>query len=222
MKKIGTITIGQSPRVDLVPELRTWLAADCEIVERGALDGLSHAEIAAFGPRIPGEDVLVTRLVDGSSVRITHEAVIPRVQRCIQELEEEVSTILLLCTGTFPVLTSRVPVLIPEILLSQFVEGIITQKFVLGVLTPSPDQVSHQQRRWLQHVSSVRVAAANPYADIDAVIAAGVSLGQQGVDAIVLDCMGYTLEMKQRLRAHVNCPVILSRAVLARVADELV
>ncbi|QBD80814.1 AroM family protein [Ktedonosporobacter rubrisoli] len=221
MQKIGTITIGQSPRVDIVPELKTWLRADCEIIEKGALDGLSHAEIARLAPHEPQQDVLVTRLADGSSVTITHEAVIPRVQQCIRELEKEVSTILLLCTGTFPAFTTQVPLLIPEHLLYNFVRGIINPAFKLGVLTPSPDQVPHQQQRWQKNVAHVSVAAATPYADIAHVIEAGVALGKQGVDAIVLDCMGYTLEMKQRIRERVDCPVILSRAVLARVAAEL-
>ncbi|GCE46374.1 protein AroM [Thermosporothrix hazakensis] len=221
MRKIGTITIGQAPRVDVVPELRHWLDADCEIVEKGALDGLSAAEIAALAPRSTDEDVLVTRLVDGSSVTITHEGVMPLMHQRISELETQVSTILLLCTGTFPELEARVPLLVPEKLLYSFVRGIATPHMTLGVLTPSEQQVPYQQKRWQQVVKHVNARAASPYAAIDDVIAAGSALGRQGVDAIVLDCIGYTLEMKRRIQEQVSCPVILSRAVLARFAAEL-
>ncbi len=36
---IGTVTIGQSPRVDLIPELRAILGEEVQIIEAGALDG---------------------------------------------------------------------------------------------------------------------------------------------------------------------------------------
>ena len=66
MKKIGAITVGQSPRVDLIPEIQPILGDSVEIIQAGALDGLSKEEIAKFVPR-PGENVLVSRLTDGTS-----------------------------------------------------------------------------------------------------------------------------------------------------------
>ena len=54
MKKIGAITVGQSPRVDLIPEIQPILGDSVEIIQAGALDGLSKEEIAKFVPR-PGE-----------------------------------------------------------------------------------------------------------------------------------------------------------------------
>ena len=57
MKKIGAITVGQSPRVDLIPEIQPILGDSVEIIQTGALDGLSKEEIAKFVPR-PGENVL--------------------------------------------------------------------------------------------------------------------------------------------------------------------
>lgn len=41
MKKIGAITVGQSPRVDLIPEIQPILGDSVEIIQAGALDGLS-------------------------------------------------------------------------------------------------------------------------------------------------------------------------------------
>ena len=75
MKRIGAITIGQSPRVDVVPEMQQILGPDVEIVQAGVLDGLSPEEIAALAPagngdseirRLRGSPVLVSRLRDGS------------------------------------------------------------------------------------------------------------------------------------------------------------
>ena len=59
---VGMITIGQSPRSDVVPDMVEILGPGVEIRERGALDGLSPREIAALAPA-PDDDLLVTRLV---------------------------------------------------------------------------------------------------------------------------------------------------------------
>ena len=64
---IGLVTIGQSPRVDVVPEMTAVMGPGVDVREAGALDGLSRAEIAALAPT--GDDeILVTRLAAGSSV----------------------------------------------------------------------------------------------------------------------------------------------------------
>lgn len=221
MRKLGTITIGQSPRVDIVPELQTWLGADATFVERGALDGLTRDEITEMAPTEETE-VLVTRMQDGSSVTISDHALIPRIQAALHDLAPDVSAILLLCTGTFPALEASVPVLVPESLLQHFVQGVAGSKpFTLGVLTPSEEQFPQQEHRWQSVVSKVVLRAASPYDGLEPVLAEGRKFAEDGVDAVLLDCMGYTGEMKDRLREQLPCPVILSRSVLARVAAEL-
>ena len=63
--RVGTVTIGQSPRVDVTPDLRRILGDGIELVESGAHDGLRRERIAGMAPR-EGDYVLVTRLADGS------------------------------------------------------------------------------------------------------------------------------------------------------------
>ena len=59
--------MGQAPRSDVVPDMAAILGGDVEIVEAGALDGLTREQIAPLAPE--GDDeILVTRLADGSSV----------------------------------------------------------------------------------------------------------------------------------------------------------
>ena len=45
MKKIGMLTIGQSPRDDILPGLKEILGKNVEIVEAGALDGKSMLDV---------------------------------------------------------------------------------------------------------------------------------------------------------------------------------
>src|SRR5438874_1718282 len=104
---VGMITIGQSPRSDVVPDMVEILGPGVEIRERGALDGLSPREIAALAPA-PDDDLLVTRLADGSSVFVAKRHMVARVQALIDELETGgVTMTALLCTGAFPRFRSR-------------------------------------------------------------------------------------------------------------------
>ncbi len=50
MRTIGAITIGQAPRDDVVPEMEKRLGPPVRVLQAGALDGLSRADITAFAP----------------------------------------------------------------------------------------------------------------------------------------------------------------------------
>ena len=62
--RVGMITIGQSPRPDVVPEVVALVGRPMTVVEAGALDGLSLAEVRRLAPG-PMDDTLVTRMQDG-------------------------------------------------------------------------------------------------------------------------------------------------------------
>ena len=47
---LGTVTIGQAPRTDLIPEIKQFLGDGVEILEAGALDGLTLAEVQSSTP----------------------------------------------------------------------------------------------------------------------------------------------------------------------------
>ena len=47
---IGAITIGQSPREDIIPDLKMLIGAEVSIVVRGILDRMEREEIRNFAP----------------------------------------------------------------------------------------------------------------------------------------------------------------------------
>src|SRR5262245_26395739 len=109
--RIGLITVGQSPRSDVVPDMAAILGADVEILESGALDGLDRAHIATLAPETDDE-ILVTRLVDGTPVFVGKTKMIPLIEARIAALEDRGVTLnVLLCTGEFPRLAVRRPFL---------------------------------------------------------------------------------------------------------------
>ena len=100
--KIGAVTIGQSPRVDVTPDMLPILGDQVELIQAGALDGLSKAEIELMAPK-EDDYVLVSRLNDGTFAKFGKSFILERMQTCISELEEQgASLIMLFCAGTFP------------------------------------------------------------------------------------------------------------------------
>ncbi|USG66240.1 AroM family protein [Brevibacillus ruminantium] len=219
MKKLGTITIGQSPRVDVTPEMLPYLG-DVTVVEKGALDGMGPDELAAIAPK-PGENVLVSRLRDGSQVTMSKQAVLDLMQMRIDELEQEgVEAILLLCTGHFPPFRCQTLLLEPDRILNHAVRGLLSTGR-LGVINPVPEQRGASLEKWERDGLEVFIAAGSPYLPGDQIEQAARSLKQHDVDLIVLDCIGYTEAMKQTVQAVTGKPVILSRTMVARVLGEL-
>jgi len=216
VRRVGLVTIGQSPRVDVVPEMRAILG-DVEVVECGALDELSKDEIEALRP---GEEeyLLVTRLRDGSEVRVSRGRVLPLVEKCIRKLEGVVDVVGLLCTGDFPELTSSKILVKPSELLLKVVEALRVRR--LGALVPDPRQVGVIAERWSRVSEDVVVESFSPYTGSPAALPE-VAKRFRDRDLVVLDCIGYGLEVKRVVMEVTGRPVIAPRTIMARVIREL-
>ena len=101
--KIAAITIGQSPRPDIMKDVRPILPDYMELVEYGALDDMTYEQIMAQFSPSEDDEILVSRMRDGRQAKFTERFVTPYVQKKITQAEEEgASAIILLCTGVFP------------------------------------------------------------------------------------------------------------------------
>src|SRR5947208_283155 len=219
---LGTLTIGQAPRPDVVPIIDRHVSADIRRIHRGVLDGLSHAEIAARYRPAPGEAVLVTRLQDGTEIELSRHHMRDGVQEALAALEAEgCDAILLLCTGTFDGLECHKAWLIePDHIIPAMVAGLVERR-QLGVIVPIASQIGSESGKWQPLQRPPIFAAASPYAGTqDAVIDAGKELQAQGAAAILLDCIGFTERHRQAL-LPLGLPVILSNAVAAKALSEL-
>ena len=220
--KIGAITVGQAPRVDVTADIMDIFEEGTELLQRGGLDGLTRQEIEAFAPR-EGDYVLVSRLTDGSHVTFAERCILDRLQKGIEELEEAgVAMILVFCTGHFPEnLKAHVPMIFPEELLTRIVP-LMTAKSSICTVTPSPLQLEQNRAKWSAYVKSVTNLAANPYGDMASIRAAAEACAvMEDVDLIVLDCIGFTREMKNMFSEITGKRVILPRTLLARVISEV-
>lgn len=219
--KAGAVTIGQSPRKDVIPDMQKILGPEIEIVERGALDGLSEDEIGRLGPQ-HGEHFLVTRLREGREVRLAARRVPAMLSGCIAGLEMEgADIIVVLCTGELPGLSAKRLVLFPDLLLQHVVCAVLAGR-KLGVMVPAAEQIPFLRQRWQKVGYDAALAAASPYLCTPAEIGRQAArLGREGVDLVVLDCIGYGIEAKSAVARATGRPVILPRTILARIVREL-
>ncbi|MCR4391756.1 MAG: AroM family protein [Candidatus Acetothermia bacterium] len=220
MKRIALVTIGQAPRDDVVPEIRGHLPPEVEVVQAGALDGLTVDEIAAHPP-LGEESTLVTRLSDGREVTVHREFVHHRLEEAIRAVEKDVVLIGILCSGTFPPLRARVPVVVPHVLVRSYVSALALPG-PLGILVPSPRQVAptvEEVRGW--GVEAIG-ASVSPYTGRARLGAVARGLAERGATAFLLHCFGYSERMKGEVRAATGAPVLLVRSMLARALAELV
>lgn len=219
MKKIGAITVGQTPRTDLIPEIAPILGDSVEIIQMGGLDGLTREEISAFTP-LPDDRVLVSRLKDGSSVVFGESYVIPRLRDCVKTLESQgVSLILFLCTGEFPEdFQSSVPLIFPNEILTGLLPAIGAR--CLTVIAPDPAQFPQMEKKWANAAGQLHTLSASPYDGLEAVLAAAKNIPEE-TDLIVLDCIGYTVEMKEKVQEMTKKSVVLPRTLTARMICEL-
>ena len=220
MKTLGLITIGQSPRADITPDLEPIFGPDIKLVQAGALDGMTAQDAAALAPE-EGDEVLISKLQDGTAVLLGERRIIPRLQQCVDELERQgAALILFLCTGTFPAFESRVPLVFPCEVLNGAVPA-LTSRSRIAVIAPKEEQRRQCMEKWMRFVQSVQVVCASPYGLPEELDQAARAAAELDADLVVLDCMGYTADMKKRVQELSGKPVVLSRTLAARVVMEL-
>lgn len=226
MRTIGVLTIGQSPRADhLGDDVRSVLGPTTNVIERGALDGMSADEIAAIAPKDASEYRLITLLRSGRSVEIGKPAILHRLQEQIRDLErsEHVDATLLMCTGAFPQFEHDQPLLAPQEALYGAVSG-LANGGKIGALIPLESQREQSLRKWHEHgIADVEVFPASPYGDnpIGAIEDASGAAQRAGVAVLFMDCFGYDLTMKAAARRCFGGPVVLARTLAARLIAEL-
>jgi protein AroM len=220
MKRTAFITIGQSPRNDI---LDSMLPTDLHghILQRGALDNLSRGDVAKLEPDAR-ETPFVTRLSDGTDVLVSKRRLMPFLQSAIDDVERnDVSAVVVLCTGSFPDLTASVPLIFPDNVLRATV-GAVLASGRIGVVMPHIDQMIMMREKWETPTRSFFGVALSPYSSSVELRSITEQLIDASVDLIVLDCMGFSAELKEQVASATGVPVVLSNRLIGRVIEELI
>ena len=142
LDQITFITLGQTPRDDLVPEIVDALSRPVAVTELGALDGVERAEIDRLAP---GEDdrALVTRLRDSSQAVIAKSWLVRRLQELLDTLPvHPTAASVLLCTGDFSSLKGRGLFLDAQHLVDHGVDALSHTATAIGLVVPLERQVA--------------------------------------------------------------------------------
>jgi protein AroM len=220
MNKIGLLTIGQSPRDDLLPSLLEILGDRNMIIEAGALDNHTKEEIKKI-KLIPEDYILISRMRDGTEIKVTKKYVLPLLQNRIDEIENQgVRITLIMCTGKFPQFNSKGLIVTPSEILKGVLEGCIKEG-KLGVVYPTSEQMVYAQKEFGRPGIEVYADAVSPYKP-NKVNDLTSRLKERDLDLIFLNCFGFPQELKRNILEETGKPVILSNTLVARVIKELI
>ena len=221
-KKIVALTIGHSPRNDIVQELEDICNAKYEIVQCGGLDGIEEEEILDMQSKIDTEEFLITKINSGKMVKVPREFAVNRMKNCFdKEFEQGAEAGIILCTlESFVELDAKKVIIKPQKLLLNFVKTIATDK-KLGIIFPSNDLIDVAIENWSKVSSDVFVKVYSSNEPIEKLMTLVGELIDLNVDIIVLDCIGYTVAMKQKVKSVCKVPVILPRTLIINALDEL-
>jgi len=224
MHAIGFATIAESPRDDVVPAMRPFLPPDVRIAERGCLDGLSPDVVAELGPE--GDEVgIVARLKDGGSTLLSHRKILPRMQRCVDDLilRERAELVVVLCGADWSAIRADQLVINPGRLFPGAIGGLAHGRR-LGIVKPSAGQVDAERDRYRGLGIDAVVTSASPYtgeARLELARAAADDLRNAGCDLIWMTCIGMDAAMRDVVAEVTGKPVVLAQALLARFVAEL-
>ncbi|MCP3990692.1 MAG: AroM family protein [Actinomycetia bacterium] len=219
MQPLLVLTIGQTPRDDLVAELVDAMGPDARAAERievrGALDGMTPAEIETIGP-VADTDALHVRLPGDLDVIISKKAVTQRMAPLVAEAKNRLTVVA--CTGRFQGLPERPNLLFPSVVLDGLIDAILPAGYRLGVLVPIPEQIELFADLRGRADRPATVTSVKPGTDPSE---AATELRKAGVDLVVLDCFGYDRTLLARVREVTGVPVISAARATALLAAEL-
>ncbi len=216
-KPVAFVTIGQSPREDILSEMLARIGPGIDPVEVGVLDGLTRDDVASLAPA-DGEHHLVSRLRDGTEVVLGKPRVAERLKTLFAELDaRDPFLVVLLCTGRFEGLRTRALMLEAQRVVDHAVAALSEDGRAVGVMVPLAAQIAEFHLKGSDG-RPVLYSHASPYSD-DRLEAAAREL--HASDLIVMHCMGYSEAMRARVTEVSGKPVLLARRLVADAVAQL-
>jgi len=219
-KKTALIYIGQTPRPDITPEMKTYLDGICHVTEIGVLDPFTAEEIAEMAPRNK-DKVLITKLRNGLSVFVDEDIIHRLMGETIEELQQgNYNACAVMCTGSFPKLPRLIPLVTSDDAFHRELDMGDTVRCI-GVLVPAENQQKFFASLYQQKGKNVITNYASPYGAVETILEAAKKLKAEGADCICLDCMGYNGAIAQQVSAETGLPCYIPRKEIAKQISRL-
>lgn len=216
---MGLLTIGQSPREDILSEIRPLFLSHIEILEKGLLDNLTPVEIKGLRPK-GEENMLVTRLRDGSQVQLSEKKISSLLPEAVDSMKSKMRVLAagVLCTNKFPRAKISFPVIFPYDYLNFLINHFFSVRN-LGLVVPLKSQIAMAKKKWKKE--KIVVEAKSPYAAPKSWEEIAGKFISEKVEAVILDCIGFRIRDKREIQNFLPVPILLPRTILAFGLNQL-
>lgn len=219
IQTIALISIGHSPRTDIVNDFKDLWGDAYNILDIGALDDLSSEDIQSVAP-VSGESELITKLRDGQVVYLSPSKLIPHLERALEKACKSGATqAIVLCTGDFSSLKSPIPLLLPNPILAHCAESILNPGDKLTVIVPAQGQVREAAERWSRRGFEVsKVIVERPF-DNHQKLFDTIQNNQtiQNTQGLIADCFGFGVDFMNSIAKLYDKPIFIPRKLIAHL-----
>jgi DNA-binding CsgD family transcriptional regulator len=210
-KKVMFVSVGQTPRADLIGEMLANLDIRIEALELGALDGLSPREIDDLRVR-PGEASIVTRLADNTEIVVSKPRIAERMAGLVANFQpNEYDLVVILSTGLFREFESTCPTVNAQRAVESAVISLAAQGSPIGLIQPLEQQINELDIPALQ---PYRITASHAL-DNDKQSLARALFDLAECEIIVLNSVSFSEADREMAAKVTGKPVVLARRIIA-------
>lgn len=212
--RIAVITMGQTPRPDVMHELRTILG-DLPYSEFGVLDGVPLKVVEEMTP-CADEPSFFTRLRDGRHVILEAEGVARRTAALVEHVDGLGYDLLILAmTGIRARLSTRTPLIHGQYAVEAWVSALTAGNSRIGIIIPLAGQgtlLAEAGYGTMLQSSHATTSGSHAAHLLDAI--GRVS----GADLIIMNSIGYTEEMAEQVAEASGKPVVTACRIIGSTA----
>ena len=216
---VAFISIGQSPRTDITKDFLDVWDRKFSILDIGALDELSLEEIHSLAP-VAGEADLITKLRDGQVVYLSHDRLMPQMEKAIAKAAKcGADWAVVACTGDFSRLNSEIPLLLSNQILEHSVASLLRTGDKLAVIVPTAGQAGEAAERWTKRGFAIaKVIVQNPFENHQAVFEQlADDPAVQSTKGLIADCFGFGTQFEKAAANFYAQPVFVARTLIAHL-----
>ena len=209
-RRVVFVSVGQSPRSDVLPEIIEPLGFEIDAIEIGVLDNSSAEEICDLAPR-PGEMGIISKLRSGAPVVLSKPRISEMTARLLANLPpDSFDLLVILTTGLFREFESNGPMVNAQRAMEAGLIALAADGQAIGLIQPLESQVSELSIPALQPYRVIATYAKE--GDRSSIANAVMDLAESEI--IVLNSIGFSEADRQIVAKSSGKPVVLARRMI--------
>ncbi|MFJ5623751.1 AroM family protein [Peribacillus loiseleuriae] len=213
---ITLITIGQTPREDLLKAFKIGGVSDFQLV--GALDDVSQNEIDMLEKQ-SGEEKLFVVLKNGMA-NMNHEIIEQKVENLIKEYEDCSDAIAVLCMSEFTCTSNKTEIIYPIKELKGKV-GDIKSNDTTIIFVPIKEQERSAKIKWKSVEGNKHIVTVHPKSEtiLEEIIR---EIDLHRPKYVIMDCYGYGYELVEQIENKRPCTCYNAQHLLVQKVMDVI